>query len=339
MKKLFAVTAAILAGTALFAFAGCTSGGESAGLGGSLGGGAGVQAETGAKSAYALGAVTTAGLLSATAPTLAAATTSAAGTDGAPSAASEEFRTYFEMLDSFLDEGALTTEVTENTDTSYPFSTKLTVRGMGADGGEMSYTMYYTETQAHSFEGYEERDEYVSGVAYTLEGVLEMGGIVYEMSGYRASVTEREDGEEETAESLWIMASDPENAARRVRMDVESEREQEGRESETEREFVYRVYTESGLAEQTSVSFETEDEGRGSETEYEISILRGGVRSRFEVEREERANGNATIGVKYFTPEGQGRFVVTRTADGEYVYRADEGYRGGGFDVFDDFDD
>lgn len=336
MKKLFAVAAAVLAGTVLFGFAGCASGGERAGLGGGLGGGAGVQAEAGAKSAYALGAVTTAGLLSASAAASAAASTSAAGTEGTPSAATEEFRAYFEMLDSFLDEGALTTEVTENTDTSYPFSTKLTVRGMDMGGGEMSYIMYYTETQTHSFEGDRERGEYVSGVAYTLEGVLEMGGVAYEMRGYRASVTEREDGEEERSESLWIMASDPEDAARRVRMDVESEHEQEGSGSETEREFVYRVYTASGLAEQTSISFETEDGGRGSETEYEISILRGGERSRFEVEREERMNGNATIGVNYYTPEGQGRFAVTRTADGAYVYRADEGYRGGGFEDFDD---
>ena len=341
MKKFFAITAAILAGSALVAFAGCSGDSIKDALGGGLGGGAGTQAEAGAKNAYALGAVTTANLLAASMPVDAAATASEQSTGSLPTTDVEAFSEYFEMLDTFLDEGLLTTTVTENTDTSYAFSTKLTVEGKILGGDTVSYTMYYTETEARSYEGYEDRDEYTRGVAYQLEGVLEWNGVAYAMSGFRASETEQEGREEETSESLWIKAADPNDPSNYVRMDVESEAEQDGRENESEREFVYRVYREGRLAEQTSISFETENEGQDNETEYEISMLKDGLRSRYEVEREERVNGTTTIGVRYQTPDGNGRFVVTKRADGTYVYQFDDGSR---FedrfeDHFDRFDD
>ena len=70
-----------------------------------------------------------------------------------------------------------------------------------------------------------------------------------------------------------------------------------------------------------------------AETEYTLGILRDGVRSYYEVERAERENGSVTIGVRYRLGSGEsGRFVVTQTADGEYVYRTDDGTRIG----FDD---
>ena len=177
-------------------------------LGGGLGGGAGTQAEAGAKSAYALGAVTTAGLLAEASQTantvsLAAVTDGQNGQnsenggqgsqDGAgqndqntqgengqetPSgqgtqsdALKEEvarFGEYFEMLDTFLDEGALNVQVTENTDTSYAFSTKLTVEGTLPDGQTVVYTMYYTETEAGMREEQDE-DEYEVRIAYVLK--------------------------------------------------------------------------------------------------------------------------------------------------------------------------
>ena len=365
MKKFLAITAAILAGTSLFAFAGCNDGNTTA-LGGGLGGGAGTQAEAGAKSAYALGAVTTAGLLAETSQTantvsLAAVTDGQNGQnsenggqgsqDGAgqgdqnaqgengqetPSgqgtqsdALKEEvarFGEYFEMLDTFLDEGALNVQVTENTDTSYAFSTKLTVEGTLPDGQTVVYTMYYTETEAGMREEQDE-DEYEVRIAYDLTGVLEMNGVTYEMTGSRISETETEGREEETSESLWIKATDPENEGNYVRMDLEIESEQEGNETGSETEYVYRVYRDGKLAEQTSVSFETEDEDGGNETEYELSIFKDGERSLYEVERAEHLNGTVSIGVRYRTAQGSGRFVVTQTKDGTYTYEFDDGSR------------
>ena len=71
-------------------------------------------------------------------------------------------------------------------------------------------------------------------------------------------------------------------------------------------------------------SFEKENEHGEAETEYKLSILKDGVRSRFEVERAERVNGAVSIGVKYDTAEGKGRFVITQTADGQYRYTFDD---------------
>lgn len=366
MKKFLAITAAILAGTSLFAFAGCNDGNTTA-LGGGLGGGAGTQAEAGAKSAYALGAVTTAGLLAETSQkantvSLAAVNDGQNGQnsenggqgsqDGADQgdqntqgengqgtqsdALKEEvarFGEYFEMLDTFLDEGALNVQVTENSDASYAFSTKLTVEGTLPDGQTVVYTMYYTETEAGMREEQDE-DEYEVRIAYDLTGVLEMNGVTYEMTGSRISETETEGREEETSESLWIKATDPENEGNYVRMDLEIESEQEGNETGSETEYVYRVYRDGALVEQTSVGFETETEGNRAETEYEVSILKDGAMSRFEVEREERNSGKTTIGVVYRTPEGNGRFVVTKSANGEYVYTFEDG----SFFEDDDFD-
>ena len=328
MKKLFAVAAAVLAGTAMLAFAGCDSQNGSLAEGG-LGGGAGIQAEAGAKNAYALGAVTTAGLLANATETMSNTAASGQADASAGDAMKEQvsdFNEYFNVLDTFLDEGAIQTSVTENDDTSYDFAYKMTVTGKNPDGSSVSHTMYYTETEAGTHEENDDDEREVT-VAYELTGVLEMDGVAYEMTGYRMSQTETEGREEESSESLWIMATDPTDTSNYVRMDLETESEQEGAENETEREYVYRVYRDGKLTEQTSVSFETEDEDGGNETEYELSIFKDGERSLYEVERAERLNGTVSIGVRYRTAQGSGRFVVTQTKDGTYTYEFDDGSR------------
>ena len=323
MKKVMALAAAVLAGTALISFAGCGQDGSSAGLGG----GAGDRAEAGVKDAYALGAVTTAGLLSAVGvqPADAGAEGQTAGEeapkDGTQSdALSEEvgeFQKYFGMLEGFLDEDVLRTTITQNTDTSYDFEYRLTVEGKLLDGESAACTMYYSETLVTSREE-RDGDETESSVAYSLEGVLEMNGVLYEMEGFRSSETETERGEEERSEQLWIMAADPADPSSRVRMDLETETEAERGEQGSEREYVYSVYGGGELLERTSLSFEQEEEDGERETEYELSILKDGVRSVFEVERAQSANGTVTVGVRYSTADGRGRFVLTRTADGTY---------------------
>ena len=116
------------------------------------------------------------------------------------------------------------------------------------------------------------------------------------------------------------MARDPARAGSYVRMDVETEEEQEGGEEEHSREFVYRVYRDGRLTEQTSVEFETEDERGERETEYEVTILKEGQKSRFEVEREEKRNGASVIEVKYSGADGSGKFTIVKRADGTYRY-------------------
>lgn len=342
-KKILAlfVTAA-LAGTALATLAACGgNGGGTGDLGGNGGvGGEGTSVEAGARNAYGIGAVTTAKLLAGgiagTNAMLSAASQEGAA-DGAGQGAQEaagEFDEYFRMLDCFLDEDAFRTTVSENTDEGFAFDYKMTVEGELLDGTAVSHTMYYSEESVGAVSDDDDdhddddRDENEHTEAYRLTGVMVLDGVSYDMSGYRSVETESEHNETEQSEELWIRATDPQNARNYVQMDLETETEEEGGSAEQEREYVYSVYADGKLTERTNVDFETENEDGAAETEYTLGILRDGVRSYYEVERAERESGSVTIGVRYRLGNGEsGRFVVTQTADGEYVYRTDDGTR------------
>lgn len=337
-KKILAlfVTAA-LAGTALATLAACGgNGGSTGGLGGNGGvGGEGTSVEAGARSAYGIGAVTTAKLLAggiAGTNAMLSATSQEGAAGGAGQGAQEaagEFDEYFRMLDCFLDEDAFRTTVSENTDEAYAFDYKMTVEGELLDGTAVSHTMYYSEESVGAVsDDDDDRDENEHTEAYRLTGVMVLDGVSYDMSGYRSVETEAEHNETEQSEELWIRATDPQNARNYVQMDLETETEEEGGSAEQEREYVYSVYADGKLTERTNVDFETENEDGAAETEYTLGILRDGVRSYYEVERAERESGSVTIGVRYRLGSGEsGRFVVTQTADGEYVYRTDDGTR------------
>lgn len=342
-KKILAlfVTAA-LAGTALATLAACGgNGGGTGSLGGNGGvGGEGTSVEAGARNAYGIGAVTTAKLLAGgiagTNAMLSAASQEGAA-DGAGQGAQEaagEFDEYFRMLDCFLDEDAFRTTVSENTDEGFAFDYKMTVEGELLDGTAVSHTMYYSEESVGAVSDDDDdhddddRDENEHTEAYRLTGVMVLDGVSYDMRGYRSVETEAEHNETEQSEELWIRATDPQNARNYVQMDLETETEEEGGSAEQEREYVYSVYADGKLTERTNVDFETENEDGAAETEYTLGILRDGVRSYYEVERAERESGSVTIGVRYRLGSGEsGRFVVTQTADGEYVYRTDDGTR------------
>lgn len=337
-KKILAlfVTAA-LAGTALATLAACGgNGGSTGGLGGNGGvGGEGTSVEAGARSAYGIGAVTTAKLLAggiAGTNAMLSATSQEGAAGGAGQGAQEaagEFDEYFRMLDCFLDEDAFRTTVSENTDEAYAFDYKMTVEGELLDGTAVSHTMYYSEESVGAVsDDDDDRDENEHTEAYRLTGVMVLDGVSYDMSGYRSVETESEHNETEQSEELWIRATDPQNARNYVQMDLETETEEEDGSAEQEREYVYSVYADGKLTERTNVDFETENEDGAAETEYTLGILRDGVRSYYEVERAERESGSVTIGVRYRLGSGEsGRFVVMQTADGEYVYRTDDGTR------------
>lgn len=342
-KKILAlfVTAA-LAGTALATLAACGgNGGGTGDLGGNGGvGGEGTSVEAGARNAYGIGAVTTAKLLAggiAGTNAMLSATSQEGAAGGAGQGAQEaagEFDEYFRMLDCFLDEDAFRTTVSENTDEAYAFDYKMTVEGELLDGTAVSHTMYYSEESVGAVSDDDDdhddddRDENEHTEAYRLTGVMVLDGVSYDMSGYRSVETEAEHNETEQSEELWIRATDPQNARNYVQMDLETETEEEDGSAEQEREYVYSVYADGKLTERTNVDFETENEDGAAETEYTLGILRDGVRSYYEVERAERESGSVTIGVRYRLGSGEsGRFVVTQTADGEYVYRTDDGTR------------
>ena len=337
MKKFIAICSAVLAGTALLAFAGCDTGsGQSNLISGGLGG-EGTQVEAGARDAYGVGAVTTAELLSALAPAAEAAPLSQVTEGGAAAQPTQEelesFNEYFVTLNTFLGGEGFTTTVVANPDADYAFDYKLTVEGTQLDGTVISQVMYYSE-ESVAVRSDDDDNERVE--TYRLTGVVILDGVSYEMSGYRSVETEEERDETEVSEELWIRASHPAETGTYVQMNLETGTEEEHGETETEREYVYSIYRGGSLVERASVDFETENENGGTETEYELGILKNGERTTYEVERAERANGTVTIGVNYRLASGErGRFVITQTADG-LSYAFDEGGR---IDFDDDRDD
>ena len=341
MKKFIAICSAVLAGTALLAFAGCDTGSEQGNLiSGGLGG-EGTQVEAGARDAYGVGAVTTAELLSALAPAAEAAPLSQVTEGGAAAQPTQEelesFNEYFVTLNTFLGGEGFTTTVVANPDADYAFDYKLTVEGTQLDGTVISQVMYYSEESVAVRPDDDDDNERVE--AYRLTGVVILDGVSYEMSGYRSVETEEERDETEVSEELWIRASHPAEAGTYVQMNLETGTEEEHGETETEREYVYSIYRGGSLVERASVDFETENENGGTETEYELGILKNGERTTYEVERAERANGTVIIGVTYRLASGEhGRFVITQTADG-LSYAFDDGGRIDFDDDRDDWDD
>ena len=61
----------------------------------------------------------------------------------------EKFNEYFTALDSFLGEDVISTSTEANTDSRYPYDTKMTINGRDFNGETVTYVMYYTQTLAH----------------------------------------------------------------------------------------------------------------------------------------------------------------------------------------------
>lgn len=302
MKKRFTAAGLALTGAALFAFAGC---------------GTHSSALQSAQDVYGMGAVSTVKLLGSELSGSAVQSLSAlteisteADTDAesAVKAQADKFNEYFSMLDSFLGEDLVSTKAERNTDEAYPYETKLTINGRDLNGGKVSYLMYYTETLQKIKENDEETKE-----QYTLEGVMVLDGSDYSLLGEREYETERD----ETENELKIRAyPDVNDKTTYVQMKQESSVEK----NETEQEYVYSVYQNNKLIEETKVEFETERKGAKEEVEYELEFLQGTAKGKYKVEKETK-NGVVEMKVKYVLDGASGSFRIRQTEDGyEYTF-------------------
>ncbi len=254
--------------------------------------------------------------------------------------AAEDFNTYFNMLDSFLDKGATKTVVEKNVSEDpmlSGYALKLTITGRNAAGEENVHTVYYTETAGkESTNTFRDDDEVttVTEMTYTLEGAVRMGkdaagsDVYYFMTGTRTerTVTETEGREEETEqESILKMTAFASELDMSNRVELsniqttESESEGFGTETETESLYTYSVYAGGKLTESTQVEFETEEEHGETETEYTVRFLNGASRGTYEIERETRA-GNTWITVEYNIDGKRGKFVIVED-NGAYNYK------------------
>ncbi len=236
----------------------------------------------------------------------------AAGTDDGVKEQAEKFNEYFTALDSFLGEDIVTTVTETNTDGSYPYSTKMTIRGKDFYGEAVEYTMYYTETLVKT----ETDDDGETESEYKLTGVMVIDGSDYYLEGERSEEAERDESETELKIRAYADQTDK-------RSYIQMEQEYSVEDGETETEYVYSVISDGKLLEQTAVEFETENKGGKSETEYELEFISGTAKGKYVVERE--IIGNETeIKVKYSIDGKTGKFrireITGANGDKRYEY-------------------
>lgn len=220
--------------------------------------------------------------------------------ENAVKAQTEKFNEYFTALDSFLGEDIISTSTENNTDDRYPYDTKMTISGKDFDNKTVTYVMYYTETLAH----YDSEDDESE---YRLVGVMVIDGLDYYLEGERSE--ENEKGESETELKIRAYADQTDKATF-----IQMEQEYSVENGETETEYVYSVYSNGKLLEQTSVEFEKESKYGKTETEYELEFLSGSSKGKYVVKREV-VNNKTEIKVKYVIDGNSGRFSIREITD------------------------
>ena len=221
----------------------------------------------------------------------------------------KKFNDYFSALNSFFGDDVVSTSTEANTDGRYPYKTKMTITGKDFAGQTNTYIMYYTETLSGSEDDdYDDDDEEETENEYKLTGIMIIEGVEYNLEGERSEEAEKDESETE----LKIRAyADPSDKTSYVQMEQELSVEN----GETETEYVYSVYVNGELLEQTAVEFETENKNNKVETKYELEFRSGETKGKYSVEREV-VNDNAEIKVKYNIAGDCGDFRIREITDG-----------------------
>lgn len=230
----------------------------------------------------------------------------------------EKFNEYFTALDSFLGDEIVTTVSETNTDENYPYEMKLTINSRDFNGDAVQNVMYYTETLTDVTENSDADHDEDGGAEteiereYSLVGILVVDAVEYYMEGER-SVEQEED---ETENRLKIRAYSDRTDKRSY---VEMSQEYSVEDNETETEYVYSIYSDGVLVEQTAVEFETEKDGDAEEIEYELEFRKGDAKGKYVVERETE-NGKVQMKVKYDIDGKEGEFRIGKSDEDRYSY-------------------
>lgn len=259
-------------------------------------------------SSISVGAVKTFSTVSATAQTRASGVllTSSVGDNSKQEVKeqTERFNEYFKALDSFLSEDIISTATEANTDNNYVYDTKMTINGKDFNGKTVTYTMYYTETLEKT-ESADEDEE--TEKEYRLVGVMVIDGVDYYLEGERSEETEKDETETELKIRAYADKTDKTSY-------IQMEQEYSAEDGETETEYVYSIFSNGELLEQTAVEFETENKDGKAETEYELEFRSGSTKGKYVVEREVK-NSKSEIKVKYEIDGKTGVFHIREITD------------------------
>ena len=245
----------------------------------------------------------------------------------------ERFNEYFTALDSFLGDDVVSTVTEANTDGNYEYETKMTINGKDFNGETVTYTMYYTETlvkadfddDEDSADDGDENEETEN--EYQLVGVMVIDGADYYLEGERSEETEKDESETELKIRAYADKTDKTSY-------IQMEQEHSVEDGETETEYVYSIYANGELIEQTAVEFETETKNNKVETEYELEFRSGTSKGKYVVEREVKDN-KISMKVKYNIDGKTGVFHIHEITDENGNKQYEYSYNDGSKQVFD----
>ena len=222
----------------------------------------------------------------------------------------KRFNEYFTALDSFLGDDIISTTTQVNTDDNYEYDTKMTINGKDFNGETVTYTMYYTETLVKADSADDEDADNVDEETeneYQLVGVMVIDGADYYLEGERSKETKKDESETELKIRAYADKTDKTSY-------IQMEQEYSVEDGETETEYVYSIYANGELIEQTAVEFETENKNNKLETEYELEFRSGTSKGKYVVEREVKDN-KISIKVKYNIDGKTGVFHIREITD------------------------
>ena len=242
----------------------------------------------------------------------------------------KRFNEYFTALDSFLGDDIISTTTEANTDSNYEYETKMTIKGKDFDGETVTYTMYYTETLVKADSADDEDADDVDEETeneYHLVGVMVIDGTDYYLEGERSEETKKDESETELKIRAYADKTDKTSY-------IQMEQEYSVEDGETETEYVYSIYANGKLIEQTAVEFETENKNNKLETEYELEFRSGTTKGKYVVEREVKDN-KVSIKVKYNIDGKTGVFHIREITDENGNKQYEYSYNDGSNQVFD----
>lgn len=156
---------------------------------------------------------------------------------------------------------------------------------------------------------------------YVLEGVMVVDGKDYYLQGGRTVETKANESESELEICAYADINDKTNY-----ISMSQETEVENNENETE--YVYSIYADGKLVEQTAVEFENEVKANKVETSYELQFRNGTQVDRYKVKKEVQ-NNVVTIKVNYSIGNNSGVFhvreVVDENGQKQYSYQFNNG--------------
>lgn len=239
----------------------------------------------------------------------------------------KRFNEYFTALDSFLGDDVVSTITEANTDSNYEYETKMTIKGKDFDGETVIYTMYYTETLVKADSADDEDVDEETENEYHLVGVMVIDGTDYYLEGERSEETKKDESETELKIRAYADKTDKTSY-------IQMEQEYSVEDGETETEYVYSIYANGKLIEQTAVEFETENKNNKLETEYELEFRSGTSKGKYVVEREVKDN-KVSIKVNYNIDGKTGVFHIREITDENGNKQYEYSYNDGSNQVFD----